>query len=231
VRVDLSLTAGVLIFFSLLALPLLVGETVKPRASAKLVWPDTALLRIAILAFFGLMAEGAIADWASVYLHSEIGSTLSLAATGYAAYAVAMACARFSGDWLARRFSGRSILHGSGILIAVGLSCTLLSRAWWPAVLGLMLAGIGIANIVPVIWGVAGRDTRMGPGPAISAMTTIGYCGFLTGPPVIGSLAVLVGLRQAMIVIVLAGIIVAIGPAFFPLQSTSRSAQEESIMA
>lgn len=231
VRADLSLTAALLIFFSLLALPLLVGETVRPRASAKLVWPDAALLRIAILAFFGLMAEGAIADWASVYLHSEIGSTLSLAAAGYAAYAVAMACARFSGDWLARRFSGRSILHGSGILIALGLSCTLLSHAWWPAVLGLMLAGIGIANIVPVIWGVAGRDTRMGPGPAISAMTTIGYCGFLTGPPVIGSLAVLVGLRQAMIVIVLAGIIVAIGPAFFSLRSTSQSAQEESIMA
>jgi MFS family permease len=93
-----------------------------------------------------------------------------------------------------------------------------------------MLAGIGIANIVPVIWGVAGRDTRMGAGPAISAMTTIGYCGFLTGPPVIGSLAVLVGLRQAMGVIVLAGIIVAAGPIFFPVESTSRSANKESVM-
>jgi MFS family permease len=230
VRVDLSLTAGLLILCTFLTLPLLVNETVKPRASAKFVWPDTTLLRIAVLAFFGLLAEGAIADWASVYLHSNVGVTLPLAAAGYAAYAIAMAAARFSGDWLAERFSGKNILHGSGLLIATGLGCTLLSHSWWPAVVGLMLAGIGIANIVPVIWGVAGRDTRMGAGPAISAMTTIGYCGFLTGPPVIGSLAVLVGLRQAMGVIVLAGIIVAIGPMFFPVESTSRSANKESVM-
>jgi MFS family permease len=230
VRVDLSLTAGLLILCTFLTLPLLVNETVKPRASAKFVWPDTTLLRIAVLAFFGLLAEGAIADWASVYLHSNVGVTLPLAAAGYAAYAIAMAAARFSGDWLAERFSGKNILHGSGLLIATGLGCTLLSHSWWPAVVGLMLAGIGIANIVPVIWGVAGRDTRMGAGPAISAMTTIGYCGFLTGPPVIGSLAVLVGLRQAMGVIVLAGIVVAAGPIFFPVESTSRSANKESVM-
>jgi MFS family permease len=92
-----------------------------------------------------------------------------------------------------------------------------------------MLTGIGTANIVPVIWGAAGRDTRMGAGPAISTVTTIGYCGFLSGPPVIGSLAVLVGLRPAMAVIVLAGIIVAAGPVFFSVESTSRTQDEEAI--
>jgi MFS family permease len=220
IRADLSLTAGLLALCALAALPLLVNETVKPRAAAKFVWPNLSLLRIAILASFGLLAEGAIADWASVYLHSNLGVTLPLAAAGYAAYAIAMAAARFSGDWLALHFSGKNILHGSGLLIAVGLSCTLLSHSWWPAVIGLMLAGIGVANIVPVIWSVAGRDTRMGAGPAISATATIGYCGFLTGPPIIGSLAVMVGLRDAMGVIVLAGILVAAGPMFFPLKSS-----------
>ena len=220
IRGNLSLTAGLLALCALASLPLLVNETVKPRAASKFVWPSLALLRIAILASFGLLAEGAIADWASVYLHSNIGVALPLAAAGYAAYAIAMATARFSGDWLALHFSGKNILHGSGLLIAAGLSCTLLSHSWWPAVIGLMLAGIGVANIVPVIWSVAGRDTRMGAGPAISATATIGYCGFLTGPPIIGSLAVIVGLRTAMGVIVLAGIIVAAGPIFFPLKSS-----------
>lgn len=220
IRGNLSLTAGLLALCALASPPLLVNETVKPRAASKFVWPSRALLRIAILASFGLLAEGAIADWASVYLHSNIGVALPLAAAGYAAYAIAMATARFSGDWLAVHFSGKNILHGSGLLIAAGLSCTLLSHSWWPAVIGLMLAGIGVANIVPVIWSVAGRDTRMGAGPAISATATIGYCGFLTGPPIIGSLAVIVGLRTAMGVIVLAGIIVAAGPIFFPLKSS-----------
>jgi MFS family permease len=231
-RSDLSLTAGMLILCSLWAMPLLVGEAVgkagRRRGRAKIVWPDAVLLRLAGVAFFGLLAEGAIGDWASVYLHSNLGVTLSLAAAGFAAYAIAMAAARFSGDWLAQRLSGKNILHASGLLIAVGMGCALLIPSWWPAVGGLMLTGIGVANIVPVIWGVAGRDTRMGAGPAISTVTTIGYCGFLTGPPVIGSLAVVVGLRAAMGVIALAGIVVAAGPLFFPVEPASRT--EEAIV-
>lgn len=230
-RSDLSLTASMLILCSLWAMPLLASEikheTARPRRGTKFIWPDAALLRLAALAFFGLMAEGAIGDWASVYLHSNVGVTLSLAAAGYAAYAIAMAAGRFSGDWLAQHFSGRNILHASGLLVAVGMSCALLVPFWWPAVGGLMLTGIGIANIVPVIWGAAGRDTHMGAGPAISTVTTIGYCGFLTGPPVIGSLSVVVGLRPAMAVIALAGIVVAAAPVFFPVESTSRTKDEE----
>jgi MFS family permease len=231
-RSDLSLTAVTLMLFSFWAMPLLIGETgreiAKPRtrSRAKFMWPDAALLRLAALAFFGLMAKGAIGDWASVYLHSNVGVTLSLAAAGYAAYAIAMAAGRFSGDWLAQRISGKNILHASGLLIAVGMSCALLVPSWWPAVGGLMLTGVGIANIVPVIWGAAGRDTRIGAGPAISTVTTVGYCGFLTGPPVIGSLATIVGLRAAMVVIALSGIVVAAGPVFFSAVFIPRTEDE-----
>jgi len=226
--IDLSLIAIFLGLCCIVSLPMLVDDVAKPSRS-KFVWPDSALFHIAILAAFGLLAEGAIADWASVYLHSNLGATLPLAAAGYAAYAIAMTVARFSGDWLTRRFSEKNILHASGLLIAIGMACTLLSNSWWPAVFGLVLAGAGIANIVPVIFGMAGRDTRMGSGPAISAVATIGYFALLTGPPMIGSLAVLVGLRRAMTVIVIAGIIVAVGPMFFRLALTSLVAKEETI--
>jgi MFS family permease len=225
---DLSLVAIVLGLCCIVALPMLVDDVARPSRS-KFVWPDSSLFRIAILAAFGLLAEGAIADWAPVYLHSNLGVTLPLAAAGYAAYAIAMTAARFSGDWLTRRFREKNILHASGLLIAIGMACTLLSNSWWPAVFGLVLAGAGIANIVPVIFGMAGRDTRMGSGPAISAVATIGYFALLSGPPMIGSLAVLVGLRRAMTVIVLAGIIVAAGPMFFRLALTSLVAREENI--
>ena len=92
------------------------------------------------------MAEGAIGDWASVYLHSNLGVTLSRAAAGYAAYAVAMAAGRFTGDWLAQRVSGKTILHVSGLLIAIGMGGTLLISSWWTAVAGLMLTGIGVCE-------------------------------------------------------------------------------------
>ena len=229
-RRDLSLTSGVLVLCTLWALPLLVSETrreEKQHGRVNFIWPDAALLRLAAIAFFGLMAEGAIGDWASVYLHSDLGVTLAVAAGGYAAYAVAMAAGRFSGDWLAQRLSGKIILHASGLMIAAGMACALLISSWWLAVGGLMLTGIGVANIVPVIWGAAGRDARMGAGSAISTVTTIGYCGFLAGPPIIGSLAVVVGLRVAMAVIALAGLVVAIAPLFFSLQATTQTKDEE----
>jgi MFS family permease len=216
-------------------MPLLVSETGtqagKTRHREKFLWPDAAMLRLAALAFFGLMAEGAIGDWASVYLHSNLGVTLSLAAAGFAAYAIAMAAARFSGDWLALHLSGKTILHASGLLIALGMGCALLISSWQLAIAGLMITGLGIANIVPVIWGAAGRDTRMGAGPAISTVTTIGYCGFLAGPPIIGSLAVVVGLRPAMAVIALAGIVVAAGPLFFRLEPTRQTVEAKVITA
>ena len=106
---DLSLVAIVLGVCCVVALPMLVDDAARPSRS-KFVWPDSALFRIAILAAFGLLAEGAIADWAPVYLHSNLGVTLPLAAAGYAAYAIAMTAARFSGDWLTRRFSGKKYL-------------------------------------------------------------------------------------------------------------------------
>jgi hypothetical protein len=74
----------------------------------------------------------------------------------------------------------------------------------------LMFAGFGTANIVPVLWSAAGRDPVIGPGPAISFVSTIGYLGFLAGPPMIGGAASFIGLRAGMGIIVIAGLMVAI---------------------
>lgn len=216
---NLSVGAVVMGVAVLAVLPLLVSEERRPHhQKTKFVFPDAALLRLALIAFFGLFAEGAIGDWAAVYLRSNMGASLSLAAAGYATYAIAMASARFSGDWLTRRFSGKTILMGSGLLIAIGFGCTLVSRSLAVAIFGLVLTGIGVANIIPVIMVLAGRNKKMGAGPAISALSTIGYFGFLAGPPLIGWLAVMVGLGWALGMIVVAGLIVAAGPVLLSMK-------------
>jgi len=218
-RFNLSAGAAVMGVAVLAVLPLLVAEQRKAHeAKPKLVLPDAALLRLALIAFFGLFAEGAVGDWAAVYLRSNMGASLSLAAAGYATYAIAMASARFLGDWLTRWFADRTILIGSGLLIAFGFGCTLVSPSLGIAVFGLVLTGMGVANIIPVIMTLAGRNTRMGAGPAISALSTIGYFGFLAGPPLIGWLAVAVGLDKALGMVVLAGVIVAAGPVILSMK-------------
>lgn len=217
-RFNMSVGAALMGAAVLAVLSLLVEEERKPHQKTRFVFPDAALLKLAMIAFFGLFAEGAIGDWAAVYLRSSLGASLSAAAAGYATYAISMASGRFLGDWLIGRFEDRTILIGSGLLIAAGFGCTLVSHSLAIGVFGLVLTGAGVANIIPVIMTLAGRNTRMGAGPAISALSTIGYFGFLAGPPLIGWLAVGLGLGKALVLVVIAGMVVALGPVLFSIR-------------
>jgi MFS family permease len=208
---DMSAMAVLLAVVAVAALSFLPSESVAAGpGKSRPGGPSPYLLLIGTLAFFGLLVEGAIADWTSVFLHSNLQLSLALSATGFGVYAVAMAAARFTGDWLAEQISGKWLLIMSGLLVAVGIGALLFCSSWYVAAPGLMFAGFGTANIVPVLWSAAGRDPVIGPGPAISIVSTIGYLGFLTGPPVIGGVASFIGLRGGMGIIVIAGLIVAI---------------------
>jgi MFS family permease len=207
---DMPATAVLLAVVAAAALPFLPSEGVAAPGKSRPTWPSPYLLLLGTLAFFGLLVEGAIADWTSVFLHSNLQLSLALSATGFGVYAIAMAAARFTGDWLAEQISGKWLLIMSGLLVAVGIGSLLSCNSWYVAAPGLILAGFGTANIVPVLWSAAGRDPVIGPGPAISIVSTIGYLGFLAGPPVIGGAASFIGLRAGMGIIVIAGLIVAI---------------------
>jgi MFS family permease len=207
---DMSAAAMLLAVLAAAALPFLPSEGVAAPGRPRPAWPNPYLLLLGTLAFFGLLVEGAIADWTSVFLHSNLQLSLALSATGFGVYAIAMAATRFTGDWLAEQISGKWLLIMSGLLIAVGIGALLSSNSWYIAVPGLMFAGFGTANIVPVLWSAAGRDPVIGPGPAISIVSTIGYLGFLAGPPIIGGAASFIGLRAGMGIIVIAGLMVAI---------------------
>ena len=52
-----------------------------------------------------------------------------------------------------------------------------------------MLSGFGAANIVPILFNVAGRRPGLSPGTGLAAVTTCGYAQLLLGPPALGYLA------------------------------------------
>ncbi|QHN04785.1 MFS transporter [Granulicella sp. WH15] len=206
---DFFRTALLLVVCTCAGSPLLLpGDRHEPASEEKPRWrrPDPALLRLAGIAFLGLFAEGAMADWGGVYLKSSVGVSLSQAAIGYAAFAVSMATGRFAGDWLIAKFHPVAILRACGLLLFCGLSFALALNVWWAAIVGFVCTGFGIANIVPVIWGAAGRNLTVGTGPALATVTTVGYFGFLAGPPLIGALATLVTVRPALIIVALFGL-------------------------
>jgi MFS family permease len=185
--------------------------------------PGKALLYVAILTFIALFSEGALQDWAAVYMRQVVAVPVSIAAVGYASYSTAMALGRFGGDRVVAFFGERFVIRISGALIIAGLAAVLLVPTPFFAIAGLAVAGLGNANLVPILFSAAGRDPVLGPGPGIAVVTTLGFCGFLIGPAVIGVMSKFFGLPIALSLVALLGLTTAvIGPAVIQSYALSR---------
>ena len=117
------------------------------------------------------------------------GVDAARATLGYAAFSVTMTAGRLAGDLIVARLGRRRVLVLGGLCAAAGLALTVLVPAWEAALAGYALVGAGCANIVPVLFTAAGRQTAMPPSVAVPAVTTFGYAGVLAGPALIGFVA------------------------------------------
>jgi fucose permease len=168
----------------------LIADPVRDGSAAPAFARPTGLLVwLGLLAFAALMAEGAMGDWSAVYLHEVLQATPALAAAGFAAFSSTMAIGRLAGDRIVTRFGAQTVLRASGGLAALGLTAALLLGDPIAAIAGCALVGLGIANVIPVLFSRAGSLPGVESGSALAAVTAIGYCGFLAGPPVIGVVA------------------------------------------
>ena len=173
---------------------------------ARVGWPGRALVGIGLLCLLALMTEGAVADWSGVFMRDVAGFGVPAGASGYAAFSAAMIVARLFGDGWVRRFGPLQVLQAGAGVAAAGVALVIAVPAAGPV--GFGLVGLGGANIVPLLFSSAGRA-----GPAastgIAAVATLGYAGMLVGPPVIGGLAEVLGLRIALVALVAAMLLVA----------------------
>lgn len=173
------------------------GET-STLKSSKFVLPAGPLRALAALAFLVLLAEGAVMDWSSVYIKTTLQTGVGLAAAGYAAFSLMMAVGRLSGDRLVSKLGAVAITRVTALIAATGLAFALLIPHPLFAVIGFGLVGLGLSNLIPVLFSAAGKTPGVAPGIGISAVATAGYFGFLAGPPVIGFIAELVSLPVAL---------------------------------
>lgn len=165
---------------------------------------------LGLVAFCAMLAEGAMADWTAVYLR-DIGAGAGLAAAGYAVFSVTMTLGRLAGDRATAALGGAWLVRAGGLLASVGLLLTVGVHRTPAALAGFALVGAGVATVAPIVYSTAGRSRGVAPGTAIAAATTIGYLGFMAGPPLIGLVAGLVALRWALlVVVVLLGAMVAL---------------------
>ena len=125
-------------------------------------------------------ARGPIGDWGALHLRQDLGAGPGLAAAGYAAFALAEACGRLAGSWLLPRLGQTRVLVLGGLTACAGMLAAALAPSVPVALVGFALTGLGVANMFPAAM------TRVGlvAGPnGVAAASTLGYAGFLLGPP------------------------------------------------
>ena len=172
--------------------------------------PDRSLINLGIIAFCSMICEGAMSDWSNVYFQKIIIPPKALAGIGLTAYMATMASCRFLGDWLTLKWGIRRMLQFSGTLTAAGLLLAILFPWLLPALIGFLLVGAGVSSVVPLVYSAAGRSKVLSPGVAIAAVSTIGYLGFLFGPPLIGFIAQAANLRVSLGLIAILGSVIAL---------------------
>jgi predicted MFS family arabinose efflux permease len=161
--------------------------------------PSRRLAALGAVAFAALLAEGAVFDWSGLYMDDEAGASESLAPLALAAFSGAMAFGRLAGDRLVDRYRSTAVAGAGTLLAAAGLGFALALAAPAPAVAGFALMGSGLSVVFPLALRAAG-----GAGSAdLAAVSTVGYAGFLAGPPLIGVLAEGSSLRGALLTVCL----------------------------
>lgn len=151
--------------------------------------PRGVLLLIGILAALGLVAEGAMYDWSVLFMKQERRSDPTVSAWAYAAFSAAMAAGRFGGDWVRARVASVRLMRASGLLAACGMALALLVPHPWAGLVGFALVGLGLSNVVPVLFSAAAQVPGVTPAHGIAAVSSLGYLGMMAGPPLIGVVA------------------------------------------
>jgi len=164
--------------------------------------PNKAMVSIGIIAFCCMLGEGAMADWSTNYLENIVRASEAVAPLGLSAFALAMTIGRLLGDGARLRLGDKRLMISCGTIACTGLALAITVPEPALVIAGFFLVGIGLSVIVPIAYSIAGNAPDLPPGVGLAMVTTVGYSGFLFGPPIIGFLADWFSLRFALMVVV-----------------------------
>jgi fucose permease len=215
--VHMGLAALACVFVLLLACPAVlphVPHTEHHHEGARQSrWRSPVLWALGAVALIALIAEGAMYDWAAVYMRDVVHSTPAFASAGYAAFTGAMAAGRFAGDLVRARFGAVQLVFASASLAFAGMVGALLLPFSVTALIGFAMMGLGLANMMPVLFAAAMRVKGIHAAEGLAHVVSIAYVGLLFGPVLIGGVAQATNLSIGLSVVALCTALVAfIGP-------------------
>ncbi len=188
------------------------------RAAAPRLHVDRALLAIGLIGAVAFVVEGGLESWSALFLDREHDSSPAVSGLGPGLFALAMAAGRFSAQG-AHRAHDRPLLVAGAVTAALGAAIVAASPNAPVALGGFALGGAGVSLAAPILFGAAGRG-REHTGSAVATVTTLGYLGFLVGPPLMGGVSSAAGLRIGMLMLAGFALLVAAGARTLPPDGT-----------
>jgi len=187
-----ALVAAAVLALGLAILPHFLGARERPvvadgppRRGVSLPRSPTLYL-LGIVALFTFVSEGAVLDWAALYLTKELGASVAVASLAYALFAGAMALMRFAGDGIRDRFGAVPTMRASSLIAALAMLAAALAPTPALVIAAFAICGLGVANTVPIAFSAAGNQPGVSAGAGMSVVTTMGYAGILLAPSSIG---------------------------------------------
>ncbi len=179
----------------------------QPAAKRKIfVKPDKYIVQLGIIAFASMVCEGTMFDWSSIYFETIVKAPTESTRLGFIAFMCTMAAGRFMADYLVSKFGVKTVIQNSGIVILLGM----LTAVFFPTVLmatfGFLLVGLGTSAVVPMAYSLAGKSKSMPPSVALASVSSIGFLGFLIGPPLIGMISEITNLQYSFALISILGL-------------------------
>jgi predicted MFS family arabinose efflux permease len=171
------------------------------RVRVRLWRPPRATVVLGAIALASMLCEGAAGDWSAVYLRSSVHFDPGASGLGYAAFALLMTAVRLRGERLLDRLAPRRLLPSLALVATAAMALALATGSAVTGLIGFGALGAGTALVVPTVFTAAGRIPGLPPGVGIAMVSGFGWVGFVCGPPLIGQLAGLVGLRSALVVV------------------------------
>jgi MFS family permease len=216
---EVVIAALVLLAVAALASRFLGTGSIRTEGASGIHLPGRAVLPIALLVVLIAFVEGGLTDWGGVFMRQGVAASAEMAALAYAAFSLGLFIGRIGGDWAKDRVGSIRLIQWGMLLAAAAIAAFLVIGSDTVALLGMVVAGIGIANTIPQLFGAAGRIQPAGP--SLSAVFTFLTLAFMFGPPLIGATAGAFGISTAFALFVVASIAVAVIVPRVPVAETN----------
>ncbi|MGZ3765010.1 MAG: MFS transporter [Mucilaginibacter sp.] len=191
------------------AWPNTLHQKPQPREKKPIfILPDKDLLKFGLICFSSMACENVMYDWSGIYMRDAVHASKVTANAAFVVFMIAVTVGRFAGDRLVNQRGIKQVLRNSGILIVTGFALAIALPYTVPAIIGYAFIGLGVSCMVPLVFSVAGKSKSMSGGPAIAAVSTVGYLGFLLVPPIVGFVAQAANLRWSFAAIGLLGLVI-----------------------